>query len=362
MDYQLKPEIKVGRLSDIFAEMDPLKKVLVLTSRSLNKAHRIETLFGTDNCQVISNVEPELPFSYIEKFYQAIQITPDVIIAIGGGSVIDLGKALSAAKNFSTLRDLFEKKHSNYQKHAKLFAVPTTFGSGAETSFGSILYDDINGIKDGLRNKIIQSDKVIIDFQLYQSAPSKLMAETGFDCLTHAIETYLSKSTNEVVKYQSIGAIKTVFDELESAVTKKDEKSIIKMGIASMMMGVNLAYSSTCLPHRIQYIIGPMTGTSHAQGLLMLYTGWFKLIHEQLDECGEIQDLLRDLKMSFEELEEKIFSLRRRLDIEYCLLDFGINQKNIVSIANLVGGNLANDPFYKDVNSIKRLLERALYS
>ena len=359
MDYQLKPEIKVGRVSDIIPNIEALGSVLVLTSKSLNKIHRIQTIFDTVNCQIISDVESELPFSYIEKLYQAIQIIPDVIIAIGGGSVIDLGKALSVAKDFSTLKDLFEKKRTNYEKHAKLLAVPTTFGTGAETSFGSILYDDVNGIKDGLRSKIIQSDTVIIDSQLYLSAPSKLMAETGFDCLTHAIETYLSKSTNEVVKYQSIAAIKTVFDELESAVSKKDEKSIVKMGIASMMMGVNLAYSSTCLPHRIQYIIGPMTKTSHAQGLLMLYKGWFKLIHEQIDERNEIQDLLRDLKMSFPELEEKIFSLRG-LNIDYGLLDFGINQENIDSIASLVDGNLANDPFYKDVNSIKFILQGSL--
>ena len=102
-----------------------------------------------------------------------------------------------------------------------------------------------------------------------------------------------------------------------------------------------------------------MTKTSHAQGLLMLYKGWFKLIHEQIDERNEIQDLLRDLKMSFPELEEKIFSLRG-LNIDYGLLDFGINQENIDSIASLVDGNLANDPFYKDVNSIKFILQGSL--
>ena len=360
MDYQVRPEIKIGPLGDMIPDTASLGKVLILTSKSLNKAHRIQEIFGTESCQVVTDVEPELPFSYIENLYSSIETFPNTIIAIGGGSVMDLGKALSVAKDFSILKDFFEKKRTNYEKHAQLISVPTTFGTGAETSFGSILYDDVNGIKDGLRSREIQSKTVIIDPQLYLSAPSKLMAESGFDCLTHAIETYLSKATNEIVKYQSVIAIRTVFDHLENAVFKKDESAVVKMGIASMMMGVNLAYSSTCLPHRIQYVIGPMTKTSHAQGLSMLYKGWLKLIRGQVNERSEIQNLLKDLKMSFPAFEDKILLLRKELEIDYGLAEFGVNDENIDSIAQSVVGNLTNDPFYKDINSIRLLLSGAL--
>ena len=360
MNYQIRPEIKIGLLSDMISDIILLGNVLVLTSKSLNKAHRIQETFATESCQVVTDVEPDLPFSYIKNLYGSIKTFPDVIIAIGGGSVMDLGKALSVAKDFSVLEDLFKKKSIHYEKHAQLFTAPTTFGTGAETSFGSILYDDLNGIKDGLRSKVIQSNTVLIDPQLYLSAPPKLMAESGFDCLTHAIETYLSKATNEIVKYQSVTAIKIVFDNLEDAVFTKDESAINKMAIASMMMGVNLAYSSTCLPHRIQYVIGPMTKTSHAQGLSMLYQGWLKLIREQVNERNEIQNLLKDLKMSFSVFEDKILSLREELEIDYSLTNFGINEEDIDAIASSVIGNLANDPFYKDVNSIRLLLRGAL--
>ena len=360
MHYQLEPQIKIGPFKDNLPIDNLLGNVLVLTTKSLNKIHQIQEAFNYENCQVIASVEPELPFSYIEKLYKELKVFPDLIIAVGGGSVIDLGKALSVAKDFSTLKGLYSKYLTNYEKHARMFAVPTTFGTGAETSFGSILYDDINEIKDGLRSKLIQSDMVIIDSNLYHSASSKIMAESGFDCLTHAIETYLSLATNDIVKYQSIAAINIIFDELENAAINKDEKSIVKMAIASMMMGVNLAYSSTCLPHRIQYIIGPMTNTSHAQGLLMLYKGWFKLIAKQLNERSEIQNMLNDLNLSFIEFEEKIFSLRRRLSIDYGLKDFNINDSDINNIAKSISGNLANDPFYKDLDSIKFLLKEAL--
>ena len=273
---------------------------------------------------------------------------------------MDLGKAMSVAKDFFTLLSLFLKKIVNYKKHARLLAIPSTFGTGAETSFGSILYDDTNEKKDGLRSKVIQADTVIIDSNIYSSASSKIMAESGFDCLTHAIETYLSHASNAIVKYQSIAAINVIFDELENAVINKKEASILKMGIASMMMGLNLAYSSTCLPHRIQYVIGPMTNTSHAQGLLMLYKGWFKLIAKQLKESSEIQSLLNDLNLSFGDFEEKVFSLRKRLGVDYCLKDFNIFDSDINTIANSISGNLTNDPFYSDLDSVKFLLREAL--
>ena len=71
MDYQVRPEIKIGPLGDMIPDTASLGKVLILTSKSLNKAHRIQEIFGTESCQVVTDVEPELPFSYIENLYSS---------------------------------------------------------------------------------------------------------------------------------------------------------------------------------------------------------------------------------------------------------------------------------------------------
>jgi alcohol dehydrogenase class IV len=360
MQYQLKPIIKIGSYKDILDTNNNSQNVLVLTTKSINYIHKIDKFFHNKKFQVISNVLPELPLTYVKKLYSEIKFVPDLIIAIGGGSVLDLGKALSVAKNFSVLEKLYSKNLIDYEKHAQLFAAPTTFGTGAETSFGSILYNDTIKKKDALRSKILQSDMVVIDQNLYSTASPKIMAESGFDCLTHAIETYLSKATNEIVKFQSVAAINIVFDHLENAVKHQNKKSITKMAIASMMMGVNLAYSSTCLPHRIQYVIGPITNTSHAQGLVMIYKGWLKLINKQLKNNNEIKSLLCDLKLTFKEFENKILLLRTRLGIDYSLNDFNINNQDLDNISNLVSGNLTNDPFFKDIDSIKFILKESM--
>lgn len=359
MNYQILPEIKIGDFKKYITENNLSENILILTTKTINKIHGIDTLFNERQYQVISDVKPELPFTYVQTVYDKLKFTPDVIIAIGGGSVIDLAKALSVSKDFEILKKLYYKKENTYTKHAKLLALPTTFGTGSEMSFGAILFDDVNKKKGGLRNKLIQPDIVIIDPELYKSAPKKIMAESGFDCLTHAIETYLSTSSNKIVQYQSVTAINTVFKHLLSAVNDNDH-SISKMAIASMFMGVNLAYSSTCMPHRIQYVIGPLTNTSHAQGLIVLYRGWLKLISQTQNENTEIQNLLDDMGITFVKFKEEILSLKEKLNIDYRLSEFGVNVSGINYIANKVSGNLSNDPFYKNISSIQFVLKESL--
>jgi alcohol dehydrogenase class IV len=360
MDYQIKPEIKIGNFKEIIYNSELKGNTLILTSKTINSVHEIENSFVGENIKVISSVEPELPFSYIKNLFEDIEVTQDNSVAIGGGSVLDLGKALSVCKNFDELKKLYYNKEDVYTKYSKLYAVPSTFGTGAEMSYGAILYDDEIKQKGGLRNKIIQPNVVIIDSEVYKSAPKKIMAETGFDCLTHAIETYLSSASNKVVKYQSVAAINTVFSHLVPSVLEGSDTSISKMAIASMMMGVNLAYSSTCLPHRIQYIIGPLTNTSHPQGLIVLYRGWLELIAIRKNENTEIQNLLKDLGITFETLINNINTLKQNINIDYRLSDFNINESDIDIIAQKVYGNLSNDPFYEDINSIKFILKNSL--
>ena len=76
MHYQVRPEIKIGPLVDMIPDTASLGKVLILTTKSLNKFHRIQEIFGTESCKVVTDVEPELPFSYIENLYSSIETFP----------------------------------------------------------------------------------------------------------------------------------------------------------------------------------------------------------------------------------------------------------------------------------------------
>ncbi|MEP1305332.1 MAG: iron-containing alcohol dehydrogenase [Balneola sp.] len=350
--------IFVGDIDKIITEVTG--KVVLITSPSVQKIKSVKAVISVlKNTSKVSklsifNISPDAPLNELETIVTQTE-KPDVLIAIGGGSVIDSAKALSLCWHSSSVFDLFYKRSEIPYQKIKLIVAPTTFGTGAELSHGAILYDKEKQIKSGIRSPFLQPDKVIIDYKLNLSAPPKLKAETGFDCLTHAIETYCSNLSNGLAKYQSVKAIDTVLKNLPKAVNLVEE-SIEQMAFASAMMGINLATSSTCLPHRIQYIIGPETNTSHAQGLIMLYRGWIPKISKE----PVFQELANDLGISKSVLVSSISDLKKELSIDYKLSDFNFEVDRVTYLSESVTGNVNADPSYTSIETIKEIIEDSI--
>ncbi|WP_425390051.1 iron-containing alcohol dehydrogenase family protein [Ekhidna sp.] len=357
--YKILPNVHFGNVNKIKDLIDDShREILLLTSPSilahLNQSNVLTEIRRDHNLSVYSEVLPNAPLNMLNEIVSKCK-KPDCIIAVGGGSTIDSGKALSVAWS-QHMEDFFYKRKSLEGYKINLIAVPTTAGTGAELSYGAILEDTKNKKKGGLRGELIQPSTVLIDFQLYKSAPDQLMAESGFDCLTHAIETFLSVASTPLVEYQSINAIRNVFNSLPEAVATRSEKDIECMAITSSLMGVNLALSSTCLPHRIQYVIGPRTNTSHAQGLIMLYNGWLPII----SKTEKFMSLSRLLGYQPNSLVNKILEFKVRLGIDISLSDFGIKESEVSNLAMEVTGNVEMDPCYSDINTIKDIISNSL--
>jgi alcohol dehydrogenase class IV len=361
---QIKPSIFYGEItkkllgSHIYGE-----NILVVSSKTVWRESYLRGVIddfpNNYTFKIFTHIKANAPFSDIQKViddYSSEQL-PDTIIAIGGGSIIDAGKALSVSFQQISLYELFNKLKPLPRRSINLIAIPTTAGTGAELSHGAIIFDDVNKIKGGIRGEIIQPNVVFIDPELYRTAPKQIIAEVGFDCLTHAIETYLSLKSDPLLKYQSVAAIKTVFNFLPRAV-EGDIFAIKNMAIASSLMGINLAYSSTCLPHRIQYFIGPLTDTSHAQGLIALYKGWMKLISFNSVKSG-LNNLELDLGNNFN-LVDKIHDLKETLDINYSISTLGVKETQIEHIAENIIGSVQNDPIYKNKHTIIKILNESL--
>ena len=361
---QIKPSLHYGKIGDRLLESHVFgKNILVVSSKTVWEQSYlkevIERLPTNYSVKVYTHIKPNAPFRDIQMVIDEFKEKnyPDTIIAIGGGSIIDSAKALSVSFQNISIGDLFYKIKPMPTSSVKLIAIPTTAGTGAELSFGAIIYDDVNKVKGGIRGEIIQPNVVLIDAELYKTAPRKLISEVGFDCLTHAIETYISLKSDPIIRYQSVAAIKTVFTFLPNAVDG-DLNALKNMAIASSMMGINLAYSSTCLPHRIQYIIGPLTNTSHAQGLIALYKGWMKLIAENKSKSG-LNNLEYDLGGGVN-LVDKIHKLKEDLNINYSISTLGVNESQIEHIAEKTTGSVQNDPIYKSNETIIKILKESI--
>lgn len=363
-NYCIKPKIIVAPIStEVIKEFNIGHEVLILVSKTILKNFKLHKIFDElrkeCNLYVYYHIRPDAPFEDLDIVIEDLKHKSiNTIIAIGGGSIIDSAKALSVSFEAVNYKDLFYKKAEMPKNKIEVLAIPTTAGTGAELSFGAIIYDNVNSIKGGLRGEIIQPDKVLIDANLHNSCPFKLKAEVGFDCLTHAVETYISRKSNPLIRNQSVSCILNIFKYLIPACKENDINAMEKIAISSALMGINLAYSSTCLPHRIQYVIGPLTGTSHAQGLIALYKGWLK--HLCKINLPELNNLASDLGMTITEFLDQIQNLKKQLNIEYTISDLGVLKNQIEEISTGVTGNISADPSYKDLNTIQYILINSL--
>lgn len=363
-DYSISPDILVTELSPKSLEkVDLGKSIIILVSKTVRRNFKLDLIFdefGSDkDLYIFDHVKPDAHFEDIDFVINSLNdIKPEGIIAIGGGSVIDAGKALSISFEGVPYGDIFYGKSEVPDTKIRLLAVPTTAGTGAELSYGAIILDEKTGIKGGLRGKILQPDAVIIDSRLHNACPFKLKAEVGFDCFTHAIETYISLKSNPITRMQSVNCINTIFDFLIPACRNNDSVAMEKIAISSTLMGINLALSSTCMPHRIQYVIGPLSKTSHAQGLIALYKGW--LDYSLALNLESWKNLMCDLKLSKNEFIHKVESLKKELQIDYSLTDLGIMEKDVEFIASEVTGTLEMDPAYSNTGSIINILKKSL--
>tara|TARA_R110002167_G_scaffold206691_18_gene410802 strand:- start:8720 stop:9817 length:1098 start_codon:yes stop_codon:yes gene_type:complete len=362
--YFIKPRIVVGELSaDAVDTFDLGTEVLILVSKTVRDQFDLDAIFAklsaTKNLHIFDHIRPDAPFDDLDRVIEEVgAVKLEAIIAIGGGSIIDAAKALSISFSGTDYKEVFYQKADVPKSKIKVLAIPTTAGTGAELSFGAILYDKQNGVKGGVRGEIVQPNFVLIDAKLHNGCPTKLKAEVGFDCLTHAVETYISKKSNAVVRLQSVSCIQNVFDHLVPACKANSLYDMEKVAISSALMGINLAYSSTCLPHRMQYVIGPITGTSHAQGLIALYKGWIKNLVE--NDVKEFSDLAKDLGMDKDQLYKRIALLKTDLGIDYTISDLGIKESQIEEVAKRVTGNVQADPSYQDFNTIVNILKYSL--
>lgn len=362
--YYIKPKILVEKFSLSSIEKFSLgSQILVISSKTVATKYGIkEVLEGLSKNATIhtfDHIRPDAPFEDLDMVLSKLkEVKLDSIVAIGGGSTIDAAKALSIAFGSVSYKDVFYGRSAVPKDKIKLLAIPTTAGTGAELSFGAILYDKENGKKGGVRGEIVQPNYVLIDANLHNGCPKGLKAEVGFDCLTHAVETYISKKSTPIVKMQSVNCIKIIFQHLVPVYNEGKFEDMEQIAIASSLMGINLAFSSTCLPHRIQYVIGPMTGTSHAQGLIALYRGWLK--HLKQESVDELKALSSDLGMTVNQFLKKINELKKALDIDFGISRLGINEGHIEEIAQKVTGNMQADPSYKNSSSIIKILKLAL--
>lgn len=181
----------------------------------------------------------------------------DFIVAIGGGSVMDIAKLASVtASGKYGVKDLLENP-SLANKTIRTMMIPTTAGTGSEATPNSIVAVPEKELKVGIVSEEMLADYVILDGAMIRNLPEKIAASTGIDALCHALECYMSTKANPFSNLFAMQAMKLIFSSIEKACLAKDSMAEKQnMLLAAFYGGVAICASGTTAVHALSYPLG----------------------------------------------------------------------------------------------------------
>ncbi|MDG1952776.1 MAG: phosphonoacetaldehyde reductase [Gammaproteobacteria bacterium] len=254
-----------GGLKKVTRELSRKKVLVLVTESALKRQHIRNVLSALDlkNFTICSSIEPNPDIESVNKKTLSLKENGfEHIVAIGGGSVIDTGKALSVTLNIGEKKSISQilAQGKNYQteKYLPLTAIPTTAGTGSETTPFATLWDRSSGKKYSLTNKIFYPKNAVLIPELTLSLPPKQTLYTALDTLSHALESIWNKKTTEDIRVLSESAITLIVKNLPKTLI---EPNVLRhresLQLASFLAGIAISRTKTAIAHSISY---PLTG------------------------------------------------------------------------------------------------------
>lgn len=194
----------------------------------------------------------------------------DVIVAVGGGSVMDAAKLASVLPPELTVRELIDTP-AKAQKRVFTIMIPTTAGTGAEATPNSIVALPEKQLKVGIVNSAMIADAVLLDGTMIRDLPLPIAASTGIDALCHAIECYTSKKATPFSDLYALQALRLIFRSLMPACTDRAASGAKdEMLLAAFYAGVAITCSGTTAVHALSYPLGGRYHIPHGVANAML--------------------------------------------------------------------------------------------
>jgi len=235
---------------------------------------------------VIPDAEPEAKV-IAQGVETLMEHKADQIVALGGGSVLDAAKIMKLkyeapqadlqelAAPFLDLRKRVVQFPTEKVNHARLVAIPTTSGTGSEITPFAVLTDKASGRKVTLADYSLTPDVAIVDPQFVMTMPKGLTADTGIDCLTHALEAGVSNYASPYTDSNAMQATKMVFKYLRTAFQNpRDEEARSMMHNAASIAAMAFSNASVGVNHALAHAFGARFGVAHgrANALILPHT------------------------------------------------------------------------------------------
>jgi alcohol dehydrogenase len=274
-------------LRDVAREFGP--RVFVCTDQNMVKAGICETVVaqlaeGKAQVKIFDGGQPEVDRETIERAADVAQpYKPDVVVGLGGGSNLDLSKAVAILVKYPGQLPTYYGENNVPGPIAPVVAVPTTAGTGSEVSPVAVVADPERAMKVGIASRTLIPKWAIVDPALTVSCPASVTAHSGMDALAHAIESFCAKvrtdcsphaifvGKNPMSDVLATKAITAIAKFLPTAVAQpKDREARQEMALASLLAGMAFSAAGTAAVHALQYPVGEATHTPHGLGNAVL--------------------------------------------------------------------------------------------
>ena len=313
-------------------------------------AQQVMDASGCREAELFDHVEPDPSVELAaEGTARLREFRPDLVVALGGGSAMDLAKSMG----------YFGK--GDYT----LAAIPTTSGSGSEVTDFAILSH--NRVKHPLVDRRLRPDLAILDSDLLQELPKNLIAETGFDVLTHAVEAYVAKNSGVITDVYAREAFSSAYASLPASYA--GNKNVrLKVHLAATMAGMAFSQAGLGLCHAMAHALGGQFHVPHGRLNAILLPA---VLSCNAHVCGKkYAELARAAGMggsadtiAVRNLRNGLLRLRRELNLPETLVQAGIDPRAVwAHVDNIVEAALADpcsksNPMEAEGFLVRRILE-----
>ena len=361
----------LNSINNVGEIVEDVKKVAIFTYENVYET-------GLINPIIDILVEKDIPFIVfkdlpVEPTYMQAQDVverfnsseADFIIAVGGGSVIDVAKLVSVLNTDKyTVKDLLETP-SIAKKTIRTMMIPTTAGTGAEATPNAIVTVPEKSLKVGIVSNEMIADYVILDAEMIRNLPRPIAASTGIDALAHAIECYTSKKANPFSDLYSLSALEIIIKNIEAA-CDGDMNAKSNMLLASFYAGVAITTSGTTGVHALSYPLGGKYHIPHgvSNAIMLMPVMRFNepyirhLLANVYNRLWPFSNIEKDEEKSALVLDH-IEKIIRYLDIPQSVRSFGVNKEEIDELVK--GGMEAKRLLVNNMREIAEADARSMY-
>ena len=349
------------------------KRTLIVTDETMGKmglCDKVEKSLREvlEEVDVFDKVESEPTLAIADEIVRASKHNYDLVVGIGGGSVLDMAKLASAAAA-NPEQEASEFLGANKIKNPSVpkILIPTTAGTGSEaTPFALVI---TNGKKKAIASSYNLADVVFIDAAFTATMPPRVTAFTGMDALSHAIEAFLSLGANPLTDSFALEAIRKISNNLEEAFSHGDNLNArMEMSLAAMLAGIAFGNAGVIAGHAIAHAFGARYKVPHGVSAaltlpyIMEYNANAPTVGARMKEIATalVGEKIESAEEAASKAIARVRSMIERLELPARLSDLDVPREDLPELAEDVEkekGYLKRNPREMGLGDAMKLLE-----